>query len=161
MTLSEDVFARTRRARSIPVLATERLTLRAPRHEDVNAIARLASDRRIAENTARIAHPYRVDDAERLIAAVNRQDGEVTFVITLDDTLIGEQGTDNCAISFVFGHDDLRFLDFIDAAGFDRFKNFLAHCSLFLLSPSGGFGQIFLDSKLHDFCDQAIRHRLV
>ncbi|MGD0026282.1 MAG: GNAT family N-acetyltransferase [Xanthobacteraceae bacterium] len=94
MTLSEEVFAQTPRERRIPVLETERLTLRAPRHEDVKAIARLANDRRIAENTARIAHPYRIDDAERLIAAVNRQDGEVTFVITLDDTLIGACGID-------------------------------------------------------------------
>ena len=94
MTLSEEVFAQTGRERSIPVLETERLMLRAPRHEDVKAIARLANDRRIAENTARIAHPYRIDDAERLIAAVNRQDGEVTFVITLDDTLIGACGID-------------------------------------------------------------------
>jgi RimJ/RimL family protein N-acetyltransferase len=94
MTLLEDVFDETRRERSIPVLETERLTLRAPRHEDVKAIALLVNDRRIAENTARIPHPYGVDDAREFIHAVNRGDGEVAFVITLADTLIGGCGID-------------------------------------------------------------------
>jgi RimJ/RimL family protein N-acetyltransferase len=52
MTLSEDVERSTQREHSIPVLETKRLTLRAPRHEDVKAIAVLANDRRIAENTS-------------------------------------------------------------------------------------------------------------
>ena len=68
MTLSDDVGTSTQRERSIPVLETERLTLRAPRHEDVKAIAVLANDRRIAENTTRIPHPYRVADAEHFVA---------------------------------------------------------------------------------------------
>ncbi len=93
MTLSEEVLA-TQRERSIPVLETERLTLRAPRHEDVKAIAVLANDRRIAANTARIPHPYGVGDAEHFVATVNRRDGEVCFVIMLDDTLIGACGID-------------------------------------------------------------------
>jgi len=54
MTLSEEILAQNRRERSIPVLETERLTLRAPRREDVKAIAVLANDRRVATNTARI-----------------------------------------------------------------------------------------------------------
>jgi RimJ/RimL family protein N-acetyltransferase len=94
MTLLEDVFDETRRERSIPVLETERLTLRAPRHEDVKAIALLVNDRRIAENTARIPHPYGVDDAREFVHAVNRDNGEVAFVITLADTLIGGCGID-------------------------------------------------------------------
>src|SRR5579862_9840881 len=49
---------------SIAVLETERLVLRAPRREDARAIAALANDRRIAENTARIPHPYGLADAE-------------------------------------------------------------------------------------------------
>ena len=94
MTLSEDVFDETRRECRIPVLETERLKLRAPRVADVKAIAALASDRRIAENTARIPHPYGVRDAERFVASVNRDDGETCFVIMLDDTLIGACGVD-------------------------------------------------------------------
>jgi len=92
MTLLEDVFDETRRERCIPVLETERLTLRAPRHEDVKVIAVLANDRRIAENTARIPHPYGVGDAEQFVTAVNKRDGEACFVIMLDETLIGACG---------------------------------------------------------------------
>jgi len=91
--VSENVIE-TPRERCIPVLATERLTLRAPRSEDVKAIAVLANDRRIAVNTARIPHPYRLADAEQFIAAVNRRDGEVCFVIAHADTLIGACGND-------------------------------------------------------------------
>jgi RimJ/RimL family protein N-acetyltransferase len=93
MTPAEEVSS-TPRERSIPVLETERLTLRAPRHEDVKAIAVLANDRRIAENTARIPHPYGVDDAEQFVATVNARDGEVCFVILLDGKLIGGCGID-------------------------------------------------------------------
>ena len=93
MTLSEQVHA-TPRERCIPVLETERLTLRVPRLEDVKAIAVLANDRRIAENTARMPHPYGVDDAEQFVSAVNRRDGEACFVIMLDGTLIGVCGID-------------------------------------------------------------------
>jgi RimJ/RimL family protein N-acetyltransferase len=94
MTLSEEVLADSQRERSIPVLETERLTLRAPCLEDVKAIAVLANDRRIAENTARIPHPYRVADAEQFVATVNRRDSEACFVIMLDGTLIGACGID-------------------------------------------------------------------
>jgi hypothetical protein len=49
---------------SAPVLTTARLRLRAPQREDAPSIAVLANDRRIAENTARIPHPYTLADAE-------------------------------------------------------------------------------------------------
>jgi RimJ/RimL family protein N-acetyltransferase len=94
MTLSEEILAQNRRERSIPVLETERLTLRAPRREDVKAIAVLANDRRVATNTARIPHPYGVDDAEQFVASVNRHDGETCFVMVLDGKLVGACGID-------------------------------------------------------------------
>jgi RimJ/RimL family protein N-acetyltransferase len=94
MTLSDEVFTDSRRERCIPVLETERLTLRAPRHEDVKAIAVLANDRRIAENTARIPHPYCVADAEQFVTTVNQRDGETCFVLMLNGTLIGACGID-------------------------------------------------------------------
>ncbi len=50
--------------------------LRAPRPDDAEALAQLINDRRIAVNTARIPHPYGVEDAEQFIAAVNRRGGE-------------------------------------------------------------------------------------
>jgi RimJ/RimL family protein N-acetyltransferase len=81
------------RERSIPVLETERLQLRAPRLEDAKIVANLANDRRIAENTARIPHPYRRADAEDFIAAANRNGGETVFLVALrDGGLIGACG---------------------------------------------------------------------
>ncbi|HML09200.1 MAG TPA: GNAT family N-acetyltransferase [Xanthobacteraceae bacterium] len=94
MTLLEDVFDETARERIIPVLETERLRLRAPRRGDVKAIVLIANDRRIAENTARLPHPFAVGDAERFVAAANRCDGEASFVITLGEALIGACGVD-------------------------------------------------------------------
>ena len=80
------------RERSIPVLETERLVLRAPRLEDVKAVAMQANDRRIAENTARIPHPYRSADAEDFIATANLGT-ETVFLITLrNGAVIGACG---------------------------------------------------------------------
>jgi len=93
MTLLEPIAAETLREASIPVLETERLVLRAPRLEDMEKIVMLANERRIAENTARIPHPYTRKDAEAFLAAANRSDAETTFAITLaDGTLIGACG---------------------------------------------------------------------
>jgi RimJ/RimL family protein N-acetyltransferase len=71
------------RERSTTVLETERLILRAPRLGDAKAVATLANDRRIAENTARLPHPYRLADAQEFIALVNQSANETAFVITL------------------------------------------------------------------------------
>ena len=95
MSLLEDVPAETLRERSIPVLETERLVLRAPRPEDAKAVAMLANDRRIAENLLRVPHPYRLADAEAFIASVNRSETDAIFLATLpDDTIIGSCGVD-------------------------------------------------------------------
>jgi RimJ/RimL family protein N-acetyltransferase len=93
MTLSQDALALTPREFSVPVLRTARLVLRAPRPSDAEAIARLANDRRVAANTARIPHPYGLDDAEQFIAAVNRRNGDAAFLIALDGAPIGICGT--------------------------------------------------------------------
>jgi RimJ/RimL family protein N-acetyltransferase len=93
MTLLEERPAEALREQSIPVLETERLILRAPRLGDAKAVATLANDRRIAENTARIPHPYRLADAEAFIAGVNVPGGETVFLIAdLDDTILGGCG---------------------------------------------------------------------
>jgi RimJ/RimL family protein N-acetyltransferase len=94
MTSLERICDETARERSIPVLETERLILRAPRRGDVKAIASLLDDRRIAANTARIPHPYSASDAEQFVASANRQDGEATFMIFSGDELIGGCGID-------------------------------------------------------------------
>jgi RimJ/RimL family protein N-acetyltransferase len=78
-----------------PVLLTARLRLRVPRREDGPAIAALANDRRIAENTARIPHPYTLADAEGFLRYLEESETETAFAITLaedtlaDETLIG------------------------------------------------------------------------
>jgi RimJ/RimL family protein N-acetyltransferase len=83
---------------SIPTLATKRLVLRAPRAADAKAIASLINDRRIAENTARIPHPYSLADAHSFLARVNHDPSEPTFVVALaDGTIIGGCGI--CVLS--------------------------------------------------------------
>lgn len=94
MTRATESIAQRTAGRSVPVLKTERLMLRAPHRGDVKAILRLAGDRRVAENTARLPHPYRAEDAESFVAAVNREDGEATFVIALGGELIGVCGVE-------------------------------------------------------------------
>jgi RimJ/RimL family protein N-acetyltransferase len=94
MTLSEQAYAPARRDDVVPVLATARLVLRAPRRSDAKAIAALANDRRIAANTARIPHPFAIGDAEQFIASVNKREGEACFAVTLDGAPIGVCGVD-------------------------------------------------------------------
>jgi RimJ/RimL family protein N-acetyltransferase len=89
MTLSEQVFTPARRDDDVPVLATARLVLRAPRRSDIKAIATLANDLRVAANTARIPHPYAIEDAEQFITSVNKREGEACFAVTLDGAPIG------------------------------------------------------------------------
>ena len=83
MTLQE-IPSETFRERSIPVLETERLMLRAPKLGDAKIVATLANDRRIAENTARIPHPYKRSDADDFIVSANRG-SDTAFVVALRD----------------------------------------------------------------------------
>jgi RimJ/RimL family protein N-acetyltransferase len=92
MTLLEEIPTGRYREASIPVLETKRLALRAARLEDAKAVAALANDRRIAENTARIPYPYKLADAEQFIAGANRE-GEAAYLITLrNETIVGACG---------------------------------------------------------------------
>ncbi len=86
MTLLDRTAPETFRGRSIPVLETERLILRAPRFEDAEAIATLVNDRRVAENTLRIPHPYALADARAFLTAANTGDGEIAFLICTQGT---------------------------------------------------------------------------
>jgi RimJ/RimL family protein N-acetyltransferase len=77
---------------SIVVLETERLTLRRPTLADVKAIACLADDARIAENTRRLPHPFTLRDAEALVVAdIGRARG-ARFLIAHDGMPIGIAG---------------------------------------------------------------------
>ena len=96
MTGLEHVPSETFRENCIPVLETARLVLRAPRLGDAKAIATLANDRHIAENTARIPHPYKLTDAKDWIGGANKSPDEEQYVITLPDgTLLGACGIES------------------------------------------------------------------
>jgi RimJ/RimL family protein N-acetyltransferase len=82
----------TFREGSTPVLETERLCMRAPRLEDAKQVAALVNDRRIAENTTRIPHPYAIADAREWIGAANKAGGEKSFVVTIAGEIIGGCG---------------------------------------------------------------------
>jgi len=92
MTLLEEIPTGRYREASIPVLETKRLALRAARLEDAKAVAALANDRRIAENTARIPYPNKLADAEQFIAGASKK-GEAAYLVTLrDGTIVGACG---------------------------------------------------------------------
>jgi RimJ/RimL family protein N-acetyltransferase len=74
------------------VLETERLVLRMPTLADVKAIASLANDRRIAQNTSRLPHPYTVRDAETFIQFVEQQPHATSFAITCGGDFMGTIG---------------------------------------------------------------------
>jgi len=94
MTLLDRTPRDTLREGSTPVLETERLTLRAPRFEDAKRVAALVNDRRIAENTARIPHPYGIADAKEWIGAVISQSAE-SYLITVGGEIVGGCGLDS------------------------------------------------------------------
>ena len=68
-----------------PTLTTERLILRPFVHEDAPEVTRLVSDRRIADTTINIPHPYDQDIAEAWIsthAEVAERDEGLTLAVT-------------------------------------------------------------------------------
>ncbi|MGH6738328.1 MAG: GNAT family N-acetyltransferase [Bradyrhizobium sp.] len=74
------------------VLETERLTLRSPTLADVKGIARLANDRRIAENTRRLPHPYLQEHAVEFVRAIAADRSEVAFLIEQNFVPLGVVG---------------------------------------------------------------------
>ena len=60
-------------------LQTERLVLRLPQLRDVPTIAKLANDRALAENTARMPYPYSREDAEEWVANASISVDGATF----------------------------------------------------------------------------------
>lgn len=95
MTLLEEGPAQTVRETTPNALQTARLTLRRPRLEDAKAVVALANDIRIAQNTTRIPHPYALSDAQAWLRAVNRPEGDATYLITLNaGTIVGVCGVE-------------------------------------------------------------------
>ena len=90
----QDIPFQALREASPCVLETERLTLRRPTLADVKAIAHLANDRRIAENTRRLPHPYQQDHAVEFVRATAAADSEMVFLIEQNYSPIGMVGID-------------------------------------------------------------------
>ena len=88
-----DIPPRTLREAGRCILETDRLRLRRPTLADVNAIARLAGDRRIAENSRRLPHPYSQGDAVEFVRGIPAS-RETVFLIEQDHTPIGMVGVD-------------------------------------------------------------------
>jgi RimJ/RimL family protein N-acetyltransferase len=80
-------------------LKTARLVLRPPVPADSKAIARLANDRRIAENLRRLPHPYSRADAEAFLDYLARARHETVFLIEAEGAARGMIGLD-------FGNDE-------------------------------------------------------
>jgi RimJ/RimL family protein N-acetyltransferase len=74
------------------VLETERLTLRRPTLADVKAIAGLANDRRIAENSRRLPHPYSQDHAVSLVRDMAHDRRDLAFLIENSFVPVGMVG---------------------------------------------------------------------
>lgn len=78
-----------------PMLTTDRLVLRSPMLDDAPAIAALAADRRIADTTASLPHPYTLADAEWFVRHVTRPEAEAevwAIVLASDHALVGVVG---------------------------------------------------------------------
>ncbi|MGJ4952459.1 GNAT family N-acetyltransferase [Bradyrhizobium sp. HKCCYLS20291] len=84
----QDITTPTLREARPCVLETPRLTLRPPELADVTAMARIANDRAIAENTRRLPHPYSEVDAARFVRSLEQSD-ETVFLIAHLDAPIG------------------------------------------------------------------------
>ena len=90
----QDIPTPTLREASSCVLETERLMLRRPTLADVKAIAHLADDRRIAENTRRLPHPYLQEHAIEFVRAIAENKRETVFLIENNFVPIGMVGVD-------------------------------------------------------------------
>ena len=91
-------------------LETPRLFLRWPKASDAAAIVTLAGDRRVAEMTARIPHPYPADEATKFIIAVrnaNADGHQLMLAIstrTNPEKLIGMIGVEGGCSGTEFGY---------------------------------------------------------
>jgi RimJ/RimL family protein N-acetyltransferase len=76
-------------------IRTRRLLLRPPRKADAEGLAALAGNLKVARMTARIPHPYSVEDARRWIAetrSVHERGNGRRFAILVDEALAGAIG---------------------------------------------------------------------
>lgn len=81
---------------SLQAIETDRLVLRVPEEAECARIAKMANERAIAENTARLPHPYTEDDARRWLRSLGAGErDETAFGVYLNipkPVLIGVAG---------------------------------------------------------------------
>ena len=69
-----------------PVLLSERLVLRAPHEEDIDALANLANNAKVATMVSRMPHPYTVNDAADFVRRTKQGGiGKCVYAITKAD----------------------------------------------------------------------------
>lgn len=70
-----------------PILLTERLVLRAPHAEDIDALAHLANNARVATMVSRMPHPFTRADAEAFVRrAAEGAIGKCVYAVTAAET---------------------------------------------------------------------------
>ncbi|MDG3577533.1 GNAT family protein [Rhizobium sp. YJ-22] len=70
-----------------PVLLSERLVLRAPHEEDIDALAHLANNPNVATMVSRMPHPYTVNDAADFVRRAKQGGiGKCVYAITKAET---------------------------------------------------------------------------
>ena len=102
MTVLEIVSGSPPTGASTSVLETERLVLRVPCLGDLKEIVALANNRKIAEMTSTIPHPYGAADAEAWVGNVVAQGGATFAIFEKDsDVFVGACGyrTGTCGSS--------------------------------------------------------------
>ncbi len=74
------------------VLETQRLTLRQPSLGDVNAIAGIVGDKRVAISLRRVPHPYTLDDATDFITSRAKSGLDTVFLVETAHEAVGLVG---------------------------------------------------------------------
>ncbi len=69
-----------------PILVTERLVLRPPHAEDVDAISYLANNARVSSMLARMPHPYTRENALDFVGVRKGEMGNCIYAITQAET---------------------------------------------------------------------------
>lgn len=90
-----------------PVLVTERLVLRPPHADDVQELAELANNRRVAEMLARMPYPYTRADAQQFVeGSRSRKHGGCHYAIALagNGSFIGCAGLDERQYGLELGY---------------------------------------------------------
>ncbi|EJC81815.1 acetyltransferase, ribosomal protein N-acetylase [Rhizobium leguminosarum bv. trifolii WSM2297] len=80
---SEERLRPERLRTDCPVLLSERLVMRAPHEEDIDALAHLANNAKVATMVSRMPHPYTADDAADFVRRTkNGEIGKCVYAIT-------------------------------------------------------------------------------